>query len=474
MSVNSNSAEQVKNEHDQQSTPMAAAVINLVKVLVGAAMLSYPWAVGQSSFIPGMVGIAFSTVYSFITTSFIIEACEKRQVFEYSALLRSVHPMWETFAALILIYICSSSCLSYVILIGDFFTISLNGMGVHFAHDRQVVIASVCVLILLPLSLMKQFKSLRLSSLIGNIGIIYCVSLAIIFAIYTATRTDSSSSSNELVLNDWDWSFLIVLNLGGKAYVAHYPVAPMFEQLQRRSLKRMRVVMVCAWFITTTIYVAFTIAGYYVFGATAQGDVLNNYSTESAAFIAARLAMGFSVVGSYPLIFKSLITTVEDKFFNARRGARYNFHDHPRVRVVLICCVWAVLFVLALLIEDVGPVSSIEGAITVLALFTIFPILIAWKLDRDTVIYPSLQKAHQEQQIDLLSVLNSEQVANYNALDNEHQRHGPDNDPNSDANDADIKKRKNRKLYVTYLAVLLLIGLVTGIGGVYMQLKALS
>jgi len=38
------------------------------------------------------------------------------------------------------------------------------------------------------------------------------------------------------------------------------------------------------------------------------------------------------------------------------------------------------LWTVSLVVEDVGPVNSIEGAVTVLCLICLFPILMAWKI----------------------------------------------------------------------------------------------
>merc|ERR1719410_2502126 len=99
-------------------------------------MLSLAWSFSKASFIPGLCGLLFSAIYSFITCNFIISACEQTQTFEYSALLKFVYPKYlETAAAIILIYICLSSCLSYIILFADFFTIGIQGFGLQFKYD---------------------------------------------------------------------------------------------------------------------------------------------------------------------------------------------------------------------------------------------------------------------------------------------------------------------------------------------------
>ena len=148
---------------EENTTSIPVAILNLVKMFLGAAMLSFSWAFSKSTFIPGIIGLIFTSIYSFITCTFIIEACEATQTFEYSALLKYVHPYWETIAAIIVMYICASSLLSYIILIGDFVTDGIHGISpnLQFNYDRQIYIVVICVCILLPLSLLREFKALK-------------------------------------------------------------------------------------------------------------------------------------------------------------------------------------------------------------------------------------------------------------------------------------------------------------------------
>merc|ERR1712032_884403 len=70
----------------------------------------------------------------------------------------------------------------------------------------------------------------------------------------------------------------------------------------------------------------------------------------------------------------------EDKCFNPKRRNRWNFREHPKVRVAVILILSFTLFGLSLVLGNVGPVSSVEGAVTILCLICIFPILMAWKI----------------------------------------------------------------------------------------------
>lgn len=109
---------ETKNNSTECTTSIPVAILNLSKMFLGAAMLSISWSFQQSSLIPGIVSFLFASAYTFITCTFVIESCDSTETFEFSALLRRVHPICEKLAAITVVYVGLSSCLSYIILIG--------------------------------------------------------------------------------------------------------------------------------------------------------------------------------------------------------------------------------------------------------------------------------------------------------------------------------------------------------------------
>jgi len=138
--------------------------------------------------------------------------------------------------------------------------------------------------------------------------------------------------------------------------------------------------MLVSYSIVTAIYVTFAFCGYYLFGSDSQGNVLENFRGESGVAVSvARLGTAFSIFGCFPLIFKAGINALESQFFSAPHS-KWNFKENSRVRVFVITVILAVLTFLSLFLDDIGPVASIEGAVTVLLLICAFPILIYWKV----------------------------------------------------------------------------------------------
>lgn len=142
----------------------------------------------------------------------------------------------------------------------------------------------------------------------------------------------------------------------------------------------MWIVMAVSYAIVTVVYVTFAVCGYYLFGSDSQGMILESYRGETGVAVAvARLGTCLSIFGCFPLIFKGGITALETQFFS-KPDSRWNFKENPRIRVIVITVIVGGLTLLSLPLDDIGPVSSIEGAVTVLLVICAFPIMMYWKV----------------------------------------------------------------------------------------------
>ena len=307
-------------------------------------------------------------------------------IYEYSALLRTVGPWVEKGGAIAICYVVFSTCLGFCILIPQFLQPAFSEMfGIErFPFDQQMYILVSAPLILWPLCLLRDLSSLRFSSIIGIVAIFYCLGLFVYESIHHHDIGEAPGTASdpeaEFVSMEWSVGIFIVVNVASKANVCHYSLPPIYESLRDRSVKRMWIVMAASYSIVTVIYVVFAFCGYYLFGTDSQGNVLENFGGDSGAAVSvARVGTAFSIFGCFPLIFKAGINALESQFFS-EPDSRWNFEENPRVRVTVITVILAVLTLISLFLDDIGPVSSIEGAVTVLLLICAFPILIYWKV----------------------------------------------------------------------------------------------
>ena len=326
----------------------------------------------------------FKTLQRFNARVSMIER-QAAGIFEWTALLRTVNPRLEKIGAISLCYVIFNASLGFCILIPQFIQPALSEIFEidRFPFDRQIYIILIATFILYPLCLLKDLSSLRFSSIIGIVAIFYCDGLFVYESIEYRNSGGVPGTAGdpdaEIVINEWSVGIFIVVNVASKALACHSVLPAVYESLRNRSPKRMWIVMIISYFVLTVVYVTFAICGYYLFGTDAQGNVLENFRGQSGVAVSvARLGTAFSIITCFPLPFKAGINALETQFFS-QSNSRWNWKQNPKVRVCVITTILVILTLISCFIDDIGPVSSVEGAVTVLLLICAFPILIYWK-----------------------------------------------------------------------------------------------
>eukprot|EP01084_Bolivina_argentea_P025702 47789_1 len=371
-----------KPHKTKATSSLTVCIINTIKLCIGSGILSLPWAFRYGSLWPSIIAILFSSIYNLITSMFLIHACEITHIFEYSSLLQFIGPIWEICGVLSICYVTFSTCLSYMILIGQF----IKPTFIHifninsFPFDKQIYILIFVIIILYPLSLIKNLNSLRFSSITGIIAIFYCVCLLIYKASNHNTNTNSDSNG-QFVSNQWNLGVFIAINICAKAFVCQYSLPSIYESMRNRSIRRMCIVMSVSYSVITIIYLIFAICGYYIFRTDTKINIFENFATDYSISISiARICISISLCGCFPLVFKAGINAIENKFFNENRNVIWNFNEKPFLRIFMITFIILFITILSLFLNNINAIISINVAISALFLICVFPILVIWRL----------------------------------------------------------------------------------------------
>eukprot|EP00484_Ammonia_sp_Unknown_P018533 CAMPEP_0197041764 /NCGR_PEP_ID=MMETSP1384-20130603/18258_1 /TAXON_ID=29189 /ORGANISM="Ammonia sp." /LENGTH=487 /DNA_ID=CAMNT_0042472745 /DNA_START=16 /DNA_END=1475 /DNA_ORIENTATION=+ len=393
-------ADKSAKEVPEGTSSLFVTILNMIKLMIGSGMLAIPWAMAHVGLYPGIIAALFCATFDFIAAMFLIYASEVTQIYEYSALLRLIGPVWEYSGAIVLLYVVSGSLVGYLILIGDFVNDALQQMGVQadaIPAQRQVIIIIFTVAVLTPLVLLKNLSALRFSSFVGIAAIAYCL-LLLVFTTFVHVGKDEDFTlgsaydpTSVFELGSWNIGFFVMTNVCTQAYVCHYSVQRVYLDLQQRTVKRMWIANGVSYAAVCIIYLIFGICGYVLYGSKCPSDVLIAF-VGGADVVVARLAMTFSVCGTYPLAFVACQATLQDKFFNSERNKVWNYENKPWLRKVIILVTQIVYLILSCIIPTIGPVVSVNGAVSTIGLISLFPIAAVWKVGFGTTEYTEITR----------------------------------------------------------------------------------
>lgn len=271
--------------------------------------------------------------------------------------------------------LCFASAVIYAGILGD---VSFSLLG----GDRRRNIVLITGLILYPLSLLKNLSALAFTSILGFASILYTV----LFATIRAIDGTYKIGSGYFLLKDgripytpsfigssmWKLGFssLILISNYGLAYVAHYNGPAFYRELRNTCSRRFRTMVRIAYMILIGLYILTMATGYYTFGDSCQGNILNNYHPDDPLALLARMATGLSILFGFPLV----AAGAREGFQNVALRFGYNI-DH----VVLVTAILGSVSAIACTVSDVSLVVGLTGAALGSAICYVCPALIYTK-----------------------------------------------------------------------------------------------
>ena len=272
--------------------------------------------------------------------------------------------------------------LSYSMVLAD--TISfLMDIAVGFTLSREQILVGLTALVLLPLCLMKDLKSLTPFSILGTLAMLY-TALAMsyrYFMRFDQDETDTRAlplSQTTFVLATWkamsSTNTTLFVSMLSTAFMGHFNAPQFFWELQNNTMARFNVVSMWGFLGSFALSAIIAVAGFLTFGATSNGLILNNYDTNDRVMIIARMAVTLSIIGSYPLTFVGFRNGVLDlaQISDTRR--------RHRLFVPLTVGLLAMVTAISAVVTDLAFVFALNGATWGTSIIYLFPCIMLAKL----------------------------------------------------------------------------------------------
>ncbi len=364
------------------TSSLTASIVNLAKNIIGGGMLALPAGLAAGAgtgYLPAYLLLAFSAIssaYTFILVGRSVEATRSRSFKE--AWSRTVGPGQAWVVDYAITALAFGICIVYACFVGDTFTSLLKGAGLPaLISSREASILGVTLLVLFPLTLLRDLSALQYSSYVG-IGAVFYTVVFIALRWYDGSYAKGGQLFEAIPaelrpraasFGTWKLSAgtAILFSMFSTSYMAHTNAVKFYNELQGRSVGRFTRVVGVAMGAATVIYLAVMTLGFETFGLASQGLVLNNYHVSRDVLATlGRVATAISIIGAHPLLFSGL----RDSFLNilppdvaAQPGAWLSS------TVLLLAGATGV----SLMCKDVGLIVSLVGSSLGAAIVYVFP-----------------------------------------------------------------------------------------------------
>ncbi|KAK7402351.1 hypothetical protein VNO78_14549 [Psophocarpus tetragonolobus] len=375
-----------------QGSGIPGAVFNLTTTVIGAGIMALPATMKVLGVALGIFLIIIMGILSEISVELLVRFSVLCKASSYGEVVQ--HAMGKP--ARILSEICiivnnAGVLVVYLIIMGDVMSGSVHHMGVFDQlmgngvwDQRKLVILVVMVVFLAPLCSLDKIDSLSLTSAAS-------VALAVLFVIVAFTvsfiklvegRIDTPRMLPDLSSKASILDLLVVIPIMTNAYVCHFNVQPIYNELQHPSPHTMNRVGRYTTVLCILVYSSTAISGYLLFGKDTESDVLTNFDKDlgirfsSVLNYVVRVGYILHLILVFPVIHFSLRQTVDALVFEGSPPLSESRKRSLGLTVVLL----VLIYIGSTMIPSIWTAFKFTGATTAVSLGFIFPSLVALRL----------------------------------------------------------------------------------------------
>jgi sodium-coupled neutral amino acid transporter 11 len=375
---------------ESEGSSVASSTVNLVKAIVGSGVLSLPVGIAafsssRKALIPALAMLSIIGTLSAYCFAMVGRVCMATGTKTWGeAWTETVGEKSAWIPSSFVAILCASASLQYTMVIGDSFAPIFAAAGMpKLLASRSGAIAVVTALCTLPLSLLPNLEMLKYTSFLGIGGLLYT-------AAFMASRVGAykpGSAFHEAVPAALKPQFsagftlgsmlhpkvFVLLSILATAFCAHFLSPQFLAQLSdtkatdgstESKLPRFGLLTAGGFALSAVLSAVVMVSGFLTFGGAADGYILNNYATADRLAQLARLAIGGSIVTTYPLLHQGLRDTVQEAL--AQKGIAASR------QAITFTMVLGIMLV-GMKLTDLGVVAAVSGALVSTSLVYVLP-----------------------------------------------------------------------------------------------------
>lgn len=382
-SIDLSSTRHNKHNNDKLSKPniqsgIKGASANLINSIVGAGIIGIPYALKESGLVAGiflllMVGyLTDKSLRVIVGLACFHPSLRTRNVRTYEDLASYPFGRLGSFYVLINMFVLAyGAMVAYLLIIKDTVP-TLMGYD-DSVLDRNVIMTVTSLCIMVPLSMQRDMASLAITSLLSVLADVVLVIFIAAFAPMKETVVDAGGFRQVLENDSVNPTLFIGLGILSTAMACQHSAFIVCGSLRNKTMRRWSIVTGFSIGVATLLCGVLGVTGYLGFLEETQGDILNNFDSDSGVANGARVLLAITMFFTYPM-----------EIFVARHVVIVLYHDGDIDGKDDLMCrgteesgglcgmnrrqtwtvgIYLITLIPALLVSDIGPVLSITGSV---------------------------------------------------------------------------------------------------------------
>ncbi|KAJ3426754.1 amino acid transporter [Anaeramoeba flamelloides] len=365
----------ISNKKPTKDAGLYSSIANLTNAVMGAGFLSLPYVFSGMGWALGIIMLVIIGILCWYTLQILALSIREAGVSTYEGVAEAAYgKKFGIFIKICIFGVALCASTSYLIIVGDtfpkVFQFAADQDESYFWTGRVFISLLIMCCIIFPVSMMKRMDSLRFTSSLSFVSIIYLLSLLI------SRYPTYNHSFKTHHIYAWKGDAITVLRGIPNiifADTAHIVLLPVMGEFKNPTNKRITVLTSTTIFLCNTIYLLASLFGFFTFGVTTPGDILNGYKKTDVGAIIGRLAIGVSGMVTFPLFAHVTRNSINETFF---KGQPFSWARHTYVLLIFA----TITQTLALTIPQIQLVTAFSGSTFVLIGVFIAPALCYLKL----------------------------------------------------------------------------------------------
>jgi len=385
------------------------AIFNVNSSILGGGILSFPYAFAAAGIVGGIIATMVIVFFALIAIVIILYTYDKYCRGRADSYQSVVKLLYGRNAEMIMIIAVATyafgSCIAYLVIIADQFVAVISAFGSGWYTNRYFVLTAATIVIVMPLSMLKDVGLLKYSSFLATTMVYYFTLMIFYFSLVGTTIPDDNDAMTLSLLHDsaeikqeinwWELSlqYFQCAPIICFAFICHLATVPIFRAMQDSRPVTAVKVNFLAFANCTGLYLVAGIFGYLTFFCSTQSDVLLNYDENNWAVIICRLGMGFVACCAYPIMNFVARLAINDAILWFADKLKKRVHPEKiqdaNLRFYTVSLLFTIAALLmALFVPTINAVISLLGSIFSVLFIFFFPGLFLFKFAKE----PEFQK----------------------------------------------------------------------------------
>lgn len=368
------------NEHSD----IFGAFSNMCNAILGAGIIGIPYAIANAGFVVGLIMLFVVSYMTDKSLRMVVDLASFHPklrhlgVLTYEDLARIPFGRFGSYLVLINMFVLAYGAMVAILLVIKDTIPIVTGFAEHAGHgsfvESELTMIITSLFIVLPMSMMRDSANLEKISLLGVIADVVLVGCVLIIAPVKSTLAEVGGF-DEVIKDNWINSRLFIsLGVMSTAMNCHDAAFIISTSLKDRTPQRWSAVTFRSLLVAGILSLLIGIYGYLGFLDDTKGDILNNFPEDSTIANWGRIMLAATMFLTYPmecLVARHVIVAI---FFDGDMDGLIIGPDGEKTeapkflgimnrRHILTWLIYISTIIPASLVDDLGPVLSLSGAI---------------------------------------------------------------------------------------------------------------